>query len=167
MHHALRFPSLCALARWQHREAERDDSVSARNERHLGEVFETQKALQDGAEEVDVVVNVSRVVSGDFGYVRDELAEITQHVHAARAKIKVIFETCFLDEAQKSRCARSAVTSEPIGRRRLPGSPPKGQRVTTLPSCGLVALPKCKSKRRGGYAISTRCSRSPSSALRG
>ena len=64
-------------------------------------VFETQKALQDGAEEVDVVVNVSRVVSGDFRYVRDELAEITQHVHAARAKIKVIFETCFLDEAQK------------------------------------------------------------------
>ena len=61
-------------------------------------------------------------------YVRDELAEITQHVHAARAKIKVIFETCFLDEAQKSHCARSAVTSAPIGRRLRPGSAPRGNR---------------------------------------
>jgi deoxyribose-phosphate aldolase len=64
-------------------------------------LFETARALDDGAEELDVVVNVSKVTSGDFAYVRGELAAITDVVHRRGKKIKVIFENSFLNEAQK------------------------------------------------------------------
>ncbi len=62
---------------------------------------ETARALDDGAEEVDVVANVSRTVSGDFAYVRSELAAITRLVHDRGKKIKVIFENSYLNTQQK------------------------------------------------------------------
>jgi deoxyribose-phosphate aldolase len=62
---------------------------------------ETLRALDDGAEELDVVANISRVVSGDFAYVRSELAAIADVVHGRGKKIKVIFENSYLDEQQK------------------------------------------------------------------
>jgi deoxyribose-phosphate aldolase len=64
-------------------------------------VAETLRALDDGAEEIDVVVNISKVVSGDHAYVRAELGQITAEVHARGKKIKVIFENSYLNERQK------------------------------------------------------------------
>ncbi|MBD3267745.1 deoxyribose-phosphate aldolase [bacterium] len=62
---------------------------------------ETVKALKDGGEELDMVVNISKVVSGDWDYVKNEIAEITQHVHDYEQKVKVIFENCYLNNDQK------------------------------------------------------------------
>jgi deoxyribose-phosphate aldolase len=62
---------------------------------------ETTRALDDGAEELDVVANVSRAVSGDFAYVREEVAAIAHLVHERGKKIKVIFENSYLNEEQK------------------------------------------------------------------
>lgn len=62
---------------------------------------ETEGALDDGAEEVDVVVNISKVMSDDFGYVERELAALTGLVHERGRIIKVIFETAYLDDTRK------------------------------------------------------------------
>ena len=62
---------------------------------------EAEGALDDGADELDVVVNISKVVSGDFAYVEKELLALTRLVHERRKVIKVIFETAYLDDAQK------------------------------------------------------------------
>jgi deoxyribose-phosphate aldolase len=62
---------------------------------------EAERALADGGEELDVVVNVGRVRSGDFGYVRAELAALTRAVHSEGRKIKAIFENAYLNSAQK------------------------------------------------------------------
>jgi deoxyribose-phosphate aldolase len=62
---------------------------------------ETEGALEEGAEEVDVVVNISKVVSDDFGYVERELDALTRLVHERGRIIKVIFETAYLDDARK------------------------------------------------------------------
>ena len=62
---------------------------------------EIEGAIEDGAEELDVVVNVSKVVSDDFGYVEHELRALTRRVHEAGRIIKVIFETAYLDDARK------------------------------------------------------------------
>jgi deoxyribose-phosphate aldolase len=62
---------------------------------------ETRRALDDGAEELDVVVNISKVKSGDFTYVRSELGSIAQAAHERGKKIKVIFENSYLNERQK------------------------------------------------------------------
>ena len=62
---------------------------------------ETEAAIEDGAEELDVVVNVSKVVSDDFPYVERELRALTRLVHEGERIIKVIFETAYLDDARK------------------------------------------------------------------
>ena len=66
-------------------------------------VLEARQALAEGGEELDVVVNISKVLSGDWGYVRDELHAIIEVTHEARQKVKVIFENCYLNDGQKIR----------------------------------------------------------------
>jgi len=62
---------------------------------------EADQALRDGGEELDVVVNVSEVLSDNWDYVRGELAAIIGLTHANGRKVKVIFENCYLDDARK------------------------------------------------------------------
>src|SRR5436190_7792010 len=59
-------------------------------------VAEAERALADGGEELDMVVNISKVLSGDWPYVRDDIAAVTGVTHAARQKVKVIFENAYL-----------------------------------------------------------------------
>jgi deoxyribose-phosphate aldolase len=62
---------------------------------------ETETAIDDGAEELDVVVNISKLVSDDFAYVTRELGALTRLVHERGRIIKVIFETAYLDDVRK------------------------------------------------------------------
>ena len=64
-------------------------------------LVETVRALDDGAEELDVVTNISRMVTGDLAYVRSELAAIADVVHGRGKKLKIIFENSYLNEEQK------------------------------------------------------------------
>jgi deoxyribose-phosphate aldolase len=64
---------------------------------------EARVAMDDGARELDVVVNVNKLKSGDDAYVRAELAAVIDEAHARACKVKVIFETCYLDEREKVR----------------------------------------------------------------
>jgi deoxyribose-phosphate aldolase len=64
-------------------------------------VAEAQRALDDGCQELDTVVNISKVLSEDWDYVRDELAAIVGLAHAQGQKVKVIFENCYLEDAHK------------------------------------------------------------------
>ena len=47
---------------------------------------EANRALDDGGEELDMVVNISRVLSGDWDYVRTDIRAVVEATHAARAK---------------------------------------------------------------------------------
>jgi deoxyribose-phosphate aldolase len=64
---------------------------------------EARQALDDGGQELDVVINISKARSGDWRYICDELKQLTECVHAGEAKIKVIFENAYLDDASKIR----------------------------------------------------------------
>lgn len=64
---------------------------------------ETERALADGAIELDVVVNLSWVLDGRFDAVRDEIVALTDATHSGGGLVKVIFENCFLDDAAKTR----------------------------------------------------------------
>ncbi|MFN6398512.1 MAG: deoxyribose-phosphate aldolase [Planctomycetota bacterium] len=67
---------------------------------------ETIAALEDGCQELDVVVNISQVLSLQWDYVRDEIAVLTELAHDAGQKIKVIFENCYLQDAHKIELCR-------------------------------------------------------------
>lgn len=66
-------------------------------------VAETQEALRKGAREFDMVCNISQVLSGDWAYVREDIRAVAEVAHSGNAKLKVIFENCFLDNEQKIR----------------------------------------------------------------
>ena len=50
-----------------------------------------------------MVVNISKVLSGDWSYVRDDIGAVIDAAHDAGQQVKVIFENCYLNDAQKIR----------------------------------------------------------------
>ncbi len=62
---------------------------------------EAELALEQGATELDVVQNIGALRSGDSAAVRRELGALAELVHAARGRLKVILETCFLNVEEK------------------------------------------------------------------
>jgi deoxyribose-phosphate aldolase len=62
---------------------------------------EAKQALADGGQELDMVVNISQVLSGAWNDVRQDIAAVIQVAHDGGAKVKVIFENCYLREAHK------------------------------------------------------------------
>ncbi|HUO31605.1 MAG TPA: deoxyribose-phosphate aldolase [Bryobacteraceae bacterium] len=64
---------------------------------------EARQALADGCQELDLVSNISRVLSADWDYVREDIRGVIDAAHTAGQKVKVIFENCYLNDAQKIR----------------------------------------------------------------
>ena len=71
-------------------------------------VFEAERALDDGCVELDMVLNIGRMLHGDSAYVQDEIARLAQAAHARGALLKVILETCYLNDEQKKLACRLA-----------------------------------------------------------
>jgi deoxyribose-phosphate aldolase len=70
---------------------------------HVTEIkkVEARQAAADGAKELDMVVNIGKVLSGDWKYVGDDVCAVVEQAHRDGAIVKVIFENCFLNDAQK------------------------------------------------------------------
>jgi deoxyribose-phosphate aldolase len=64
---------------------------------------EARQALADGGEELDMVVNISQVLSGGWSYVREDIGAVIGAAHEAGKKVKVIFENCYLKDDHKIR----------------------------------------------------------------
>ncbi len=69
-------------------------------------VFESRRALDAGATELDMVVNIGQALGGEWKAVRDDIAAVTEVAHAGGAIVKVIFENCYLDDDQKTELCR-------------------------------------------------------------
>lgn len=69
-------------------------------------VSEARRALDDGATELDMVVNIGQVLSGRWDAVRDDIAAVTEVAHRGRSIVKVIFENCYLEDQMKRRLCR-------------------------------------------------------------
>ena len=64
---------------------------------------EAKQALADGCEELDMVANISKVLSGEWDFVRRDLQTVIDVAHEAGQQVKVIFENCYLTDEQKIR----------------------------------------------------------------
>ncbi|MEO1529075.1 MAG: deoxyribose-phosphate aldolase [Planctomycetota bacterium] len=64
-------------------------------------VAEAEQAAKDGCQEFDMVVNISKVLSGAWEDVTADIRAVTEVVHGVGQKIKVIFENCYLEDSQK------------------------------------------------------------------
>ena len=62
-------------------------------------VFEAREAIANGANEIDMVINIGKLIEGDTKYVEDEIREIKEAI--GKNVLKVIIETCYLNNEQK------------------------------------------------------------------
>jgi deoxyribose-phosphate aldolase len=68
--------------------------------------YETQLACQDGAAEIDMVINIGKALSGDWDYVQADVQAVCDEAHKHGAQVKVIFENDYLrsDEIKIKLC---------------------------------------------------------------
>ncbi len=66
-------------------------------------VFEAERAMDEGATELDMVVNIGDAVGNKWDAVRADIGAIVKAAHARSAIVKVIFENCYLTDEQKIR----------------------------------------------------------------
>ncbi|MFY9285844.1 MAG: deoxyribose-phosphate aldolase [Tissierellaceae bacterium] len=62
--------------------------------------LETKKAIDDGADEIDMVINIGALKDGDYGVVRDDIKAVVEAAKD-RARVKVIIETSLLTDDEK------------------------------------------------------------------
>lgn len=63
-------------------------------------VFEAETACKDGAVEIDMVINIGKVLQGDWDYITHEIKSVTDACHKHNAIVKVIFETDFVTKTE-------------------------------------------------------------------
>jgi deoxyribose-phosphate aldolase len=61
-------------------------------------VLEAEEAMKDGAVELDMVLNIGKLLSGDFNYVKSEVRAVVDAAHNNGAIVKVILENCYLTD---------------------------------------------------------------------
>ena len=76
------------------------------NHRTDTKVFEARRALEDGAAELDMVIQIAALKSGRDADVQADIAAVVEVAHAAGAIVKVIFENAYLNDVEKIRACR-------------------------------------------------------------
>jgi deoxyribose-phosphate aldolase len=105
------FAAVCVNPTWVRRCAERLRGASARVASVVSfpfgastpevKAFETRRAIRDGAREIDMVINVGALKSGDHELVRREIRGVSDACHEAGALTKVIIEAALLTDQEK------------------------------------------------------------------
>jgi deoxyribose-phosphate aldolase len=67
---------------------------------------EAEQALADGATELDMVVNIGKVLGKDWRFVADDIRAVVEAAHRRQALVKVIFENCYLADEHKEQLCR-------------------------------------------------------------
>ncbi|NCB32587.1 MAG: deoxyribose-phosphate aldolase [Erysipelotrichia bacterium] len=75
--------------------------------------YETEQAILDGADEIDYVLNIGELKSGNYDYIRDEMQTIVAACHSKYKLCKVIFENCYLTKDEIRKAAEIALEIRP------------------------------------------------------
>ncbi len=113
------FASVCVNPTWVRRAATRLRDTDVAVASVIGfpfgatpsdvKAFEARRAVRDGAREIDMVINIGALKSGDHDLVRRDIARVSDACHEAGAINKVIIETALLSDAEKIIASRLAV----------------------------------------------------------
>lgn len=76
-------------------------------------LFEAKEAIQNGADEIDYVINLGKLKSGEMAYLREEMRRIVALCHQNGALCKVIFETCYLTREEIIALSQIAAEEKP------------------------------------------------------
>lgn len=113
-----------------------------------GKAAEAGAAVADGADELDMVINVGWLVAGEDDLVRDDIAAV---VAAAKGRcVKVIIETCLLTDEQKVRACELSVEAGATFVKTSTGFSTGGATVHDVALMAKTVAGRCKVKASGG-----------------
>jgi len=113
-------------------------------------VAEAEQAVREGAREIDMVMNIGALRSGDLNAVRDDIAAVAAACHRAGAVLKVILETALLDETQKAVACVLAKMAQADFVKTSTGFGPGGATVEDVALMRRVVGPEMGVKAAGG-----------------
>ncbi|WP_097056455.1 deoxyribose-phosphate aldolase [Salinimicrobium sediminis] len=111
-------------------------------------VFEATKALEDGAEEVDMVINIGELKSKNFQKVEEEIAEIKKAI--GDKVLKVIIETCYLTPEEIVEASELAVKAKADFVKTSTGFGNDGARLENIELMKNAVIGQAKLKASGG-----------------
>lgn len=113
-----------------------------------GKVAEAAAAVADGADELDMVINVGWLVAGEDDLVRDDIAAV---VAAAKGRcVKVIIETCLLNDEQKVRACELSADAGATFVKTSTGFSTGGATAHDVALMAKTVAGRCKVKASGG-----------------
>ena len=111
---------------------------------------EAERAVADGCRELDMVVNISQVLSGDWDYVAADIRAVIDVAHAAGRKVKVIFENAYLQDSHKIRLCEICSDLDADWVKTSTGYAPSGATHDDLRLMRKHAAPHVQVKAAGG-----------------
>ncbi|MEA5011872.1 MAG: deoxyribose-phosphate aldolase [Angelakisella sp.] len=115
-------------------------------------VAETRKVLQDGATEIDMVINIARMLDGDYEYVKEDIRQVVECAAEFGKGVKVIIETGYLSDAQKVKASQLCVEAGAEYVKTCTGFGPGKASIHDVCLIKSVVGDKAKVKASGGIA---------------
>lgn len=113
-------------------------------------VRETEEAIENGAGEVDYVINIGKVKEGDMDYIKDEMQQIVAVCRKYHVTSKVIFENCYLTDEEKIKLCEIAGEVKPDYIKTSTGFGPSGATVEDVRMMRAHVGSEVKVKAAGG-----------------
>ena len=113
-------------------------------------VFETEQAIKNGADEIDMVINIGALKSGEDEAVESDICGVVDASHRGDAICKVILETALLTGEEKIRACRAAKNADADYVKTSTGFGPGGATVEDVSLMRSIAGPKMGIKAAGG-----------------
>ena len=111
-------------------------------------VAETKQAINDGADEIDVVINIGAAKQGNWDYIKNELSRI---VRVSRGRVvKAIIETCYFDKDEIIKLCKACVKAKVDYIKTSTGFGIGGATPEVIACIATATLNKCKIKASGG-----------------
>ena len=120
-------------------------------------VFETKDAIENGADEIDYVINLQKLKDGDYDYIRREMEAIVKVCRENDVISKVIFENCFLTKDEIRKVAEIAREVKPDFIKTSTGFGTGGATVEDVKLMKSVVGDAVKVKAAGGIASLKDC----------
>lgn len=115
-------------------------------------VAETRKCLEDGATEIDMVINIARMLEGDYDYVRQDIAAVVETAREFGRGVKVILEIGYLSDEQKVKACELALEAGAEYVKSCTGFGPGKATVHDISLMKSVVGDRAKVKASGGVA---------------
>lgn len=122
-------------------------------------LFETKKAIEDGADEIDYVLNIGELKMGNTAYIEEEMRRITDVCKMRDVLVKVIFENCYLTTSEIRRAAEIAGKVKPDFIKTSTGFGSGGAAAEDVALMKSIVGEEVKVKAAGGIRDWEACSR--------